>query len=186
MPRQWKCTVCGYVHDGPEPPGNCPRCGADRSEFIPVEEQKLNLLHDIRDSLVLHAVVTHFPGALVPVAVLFFFLSLVTGNPHLEPAAFYLLWVVLAAAPVAIASGIYDWRTRFEGTRALIFYKKIALAAALVLFCVGAVSLRTTYPEPAFGIRAAYGVLLLAMLGCVTLLGHYGGKLAFQWKDRKL
>jgi hypothetical protein len=60
------------------------------------------------------------------------------------------------------------------------------LAAALLLLCAGAVWLHTNFPDPTFGIRVAYGVLLLAMLACVTLLGHYGGKLAFQWKDSKL
>ena len=24
---RWKCLVCGYVHEGEEPPGVCPACG---------------------------------------------------------------------------------------------------------------------------------------------------------------
>ncbi|MFH1090391.1 MAG: ferritin family protein [Pseudomonadota bacterium] len=32
--RQWKCTVCGYIHEGPEPPEVCPVCGAGRYRFI--------------------------------------------------------------------------------------------------------------------------------------------------------
>lgn len=32
--KKWKCTVCGYIHTGPEPPDKCPVCGADRSLFI--------------------------------------------------------------------------------------------------------------------------------------------------------
>jgi rubredoxin/uncharacterized membrane protein len=31
--QRWQCGVCGYVHTGPEPPQNCPVCGADRSQF---------------------------------------------------------------------------------------------------------------------------------------------------------
>ncbi len=31
--RVWVCLVCGYVHHGPEPPDECPVCGADRSDF---------------------------------------------------------------------------------------------------------------------------------------------------------
>jgi len=34
----WRCTVCGYVHNGPEPPEGCPACGADRSAFESVAE----------------------------------------------------------------------------------------------------------------------------------------------------
>jgi rubredoxin len=32
--KQWKCTVCGYIHEGSEPPEKCPVCGADRSKFV--------------------------------------------------------------------------------------------------------------------------------------------------------
>ena len=34
---KWLCTVCGYIHDGPEPPDKCPICGADKSLFEPYE-----------------------------------------------------------------------------------------------------------------------------------------------------
>lgn len=33
--NQWKCVVCGYIHDGPSPPEVCPVCGAPASEFEP-------------------------------------------------------------------------------------------------------------------------------------------------------
>jgi rubredoxin/uncharacterized membrane protein len=36
--RKWECTVCGYIHEGPEPPEECPVCGADRSAFVEVTE----------------------------------------------------------------------------------------------------------------------------------------------------
>ena len=31
----WRCTVCGYVHRGPQPPEWCPVCGAAAAEFEP-------------------------------------------------------------------------------------------------------------------------------------------------------
>jgi len=31
--KKWRCTVCGYVHEGPTPPARCPVCGADKSKF---------------------------------------------------------------------------------------------------------------------------------------------------------
>jgi len=37
--KKWKCTVCGYIHDGDTPPEVCPVCGADSSKFIPVEPE---------------------------------------------------------------------------------------------------------------------------------------------------
>lgn len=38
--KKWKCTVCGYIHTGPEPPDKCPVCGADRSLFVLVESNE--------------------------------------------------------------------------------------------------------------------------------------------------
>ncbi len=36
--KEWKCSVCGYVHKGDEPPETCPVCGADRSKFVLLKE----------------------------------------------------------------------------------------------------------------------------------------------------
>ena len=35
--RRFRCDVCGYVHEGPEPPEICPVCGVGREMFSPVE-----------------------------------------------------------------------------------------------------------------------------------------------------
>ncbi|MBL0713434.1 MAG: hypothetical protein JJV98_07005 [Desulfosarcina sp.] len=37
--RQWRCTVCGYIHTGPEPPLKCPVCGADQTMFEAVVDE---------------------------------------------------------------------------------------------------------------------------------------------------
>ena len=37
--KSWICMVCGYLHEGPEPPEACPVCGA-ASENFELEEQK--------------------------------------------------------------------------------------------------------------------------------------------------
>ena len=42
--RKWRCTVCGYIHLGKEPPEICPVCGAGREAFVddgPAEAEKL-------------------------------------------------------------------------------------------------------------------------------------------------
>ncbi|GHS86604.1 rubrerythrin [Synergistales bacterium] len=38
--KKFVCTICGYVHEGDEPPANCPTCKAPASKF---EEQKAGL-----------------------------------------------------------------------------------------------------------------------------------------------
>ena len=38
MAKKWICTVCGYVHEGPEAPEKCPLCGAPASKFKELDE----------------------------------------------------------------------------------------------------------------------------------------------------
>ena len=39
---KFRCTVCGYVHEGPEAPEFCPVCKAPKDKFVPVEENKMS------------------------------------------------------------------------------------------------------------------------------------------------
>lgn len=184
MPRRWRCTVCGYIHEGDEPPGICPVCGADRSLFVAVAvEAEATLLQDLIANFRLHSVVAHFPCGLLPTCALFLLVSLLIGSPGLEASVFWLLLVVLTVAPVSLASGLYAWQKHFAGRRAGIFMKKIALALVLLLLGLVAALLRFNHP----GLMAAGGWqswLYLAcfggMLGCAVFLGHYGSKLVFQ------
>jgi rubrerythrin len=36
--KKWKCKICGYVFEGPEPPDRCPICGAGKNAFTEVVE----------------------------------------------------------------------------------------------------------------------------------------------------
>lgn len=38
--KKWRCTVCGYIHVGPEPPDECPVCHAPREAFVEVTENE--------------------------------------------------------------------------------------------------------------------------------------------------
>ena len=42
MSKKWMCSVCGYVHEGPEPPERCPQCKQPASKFVEVREDSLN------------------------------------------------------------------------------------------------------------------------------------------------
>jgi len=37
---KWICSVCGYVHEGPEAPEKCPQCGVPATRFNAVEESQ--------------------------------------------------------------------------------------------------------------------------------------------------
>ncbi|MFH1531261.1 MAG: rubredoxin-like domain-containing protein [Pseudomonadota bacterium] len=32
--KKWRCLICGYIHEGPEPPAACPLCGAGPDQFV--------------------------------------------------------------------------------------------------------------------------------------------------------
>lgn len=36
--KKWRCGVCGYVHEGDEPPDTCPVCGAGKDLFEEIVE----------------------------------------------------------------------------------------------------------------------------------------------------
>ena len=42
--KKWRCTVCGHIHEGNEPPENCPNCGSGREKFSELKEGD-NVIH---------------------------------------------------------------------------------------------------------------------------------------------
>ncbi|MBI4360830.1 rubrerythrin family protein [Candidatus Micrarchaeota archaeon] len=34
---KWKCGVCGYIHEGDEPPEQCPVCGSPKEQFSKIQ-----------------------------------------------------------------------------------------------------------------------------------------------------
>ena len=39
MLKKWTCPVCGYVHEGENPPEFCPQCGVPGSKFVEQESK---------------------------------------------------------------------------------------------------------------------------------------------------
>jgi hypothetical protein len=183
MPRRWKCTVCGYIHEGGEPPEFCPVCGADRTLFVPLDEAVPGLLQDLVASFRLHSVAAHFPCGLLPTCAFFVLIVLGLGHSNLEAAAYSLLLVALAITPVSLASGLVAWQKHFQGRRAGIFVKKICLASALLALGLIAAWLRAGDPTLLLTVSwrsGLYLACLAGMVGCTVLLGHFGSKLVFQ------
>ncbi|MGL5261641.1 MAG: rubredoxin-like domain-containing protein, partial [Bacteroides sp.] len=38
--KRFRCTVCGYIHEGDAAPEKCPLCKAPASKFVEVQEQE--------------------------------------------------------------------------------------------------------------------------------------------------
>ena len=41
--KKWRCTVCGYIYEGPEAPEQCPMCKVGKDKFVEVVEQEGDL-----------------------------------------------------------------------------------------------------------------------------------------------
>lgn len=46
--KKWKCMVCGYIHDGDNPPEACPKCGAPAEKFNELSEEQRKLIDHSR------------------------------------------------------------------------------------------------------------------------------------------
>lgn len=42
----WKCSVCGYVHQGSDAPENCPKCGATNDKFNALSDEDAKKIYD--------------------------------------------------------------------------------------------------------------------------------------------
>ena len=51
MKKKFICTVCGYIHEGPEPPERCPVCKVPASKFKELNEDEMEYatVHKIGD-----------------------------------------------------------------------------------------------------------------------------------------
>ena len=53
MKKKWKC-VCGYIHDGEQAPGKCPKCGAPAEKFTLLDDAAAKLVENSRRTNMLH------------------------------------------------------------------------------------------------------------------------------------
>ena len=67
--KKWVCTVCGYVHEGENPPEKCPTCGVDADKFIEqpsgdlawADEHRIGVAKDV-DQEILDGLRANFTG----------------------------------------------------------------------------------------------------------------------------
>lgn len=63
----FKCTVCGYIHEGDNAPEKCPKCGAPAEKFEALDDEKKGLVTKSRFTNDLHM---HLMGLLQEVEAL--------------------------------------------------------------------------------------------------------------------
>ena len=45
MNKLWKCTVCGYIHEGETAPIACPKCGAPQDKFVALGDEDVKKIY---------------------------------------------------------------------------------------------------------------------------------------------
>ena len=68
--KRWRCTVCGYIHTGDQPPEKCPNCGSPREKFVPVAEDfdEIHIHHGQKLSYGTEVEINQFFGDLPAIA----------------------------------------------------------------------------------------------------------------------
>lgn len=199
--KKWECTLCGYIHEGEQPPNSCPVCGAGPEYFKEVVEKEAKTLTEkvlepqgeeagtsAQPSLFrrlvmkhhLHPIAVHTPNGVLPLALVFLAIGVVLGLAGFEQAAFYSLVFVLLNMPFVIATGYVAWQERYKGARTKLFGVKIGATIVVCATVLALVIWRLLEPGVATSAgRWTYLLICLVSVAAAGLAGHMGGKLVF-------
>lgn len=210
--RKWKCRVCGYIHEGDEPPEKCPVCGADKSQFIEITEAETDAAgkpeaaepaqpetsqqSDNRDSSLspylqtavdlitrhhVHPISVHIPNGVIPVAVLFFFMDVLSGAGTVFRAGALNLIVVFLAMPAVLFTGWAEWRKKYNMARTPYFMIKVACGIVVAVLSLVLAAWAMFNPDVLVsGKKWLFLLLNLILLGAAGIAGFIGGKLVFR------
>jgi hypothetical protein len=156
---------------------------AEREPVSPFKDSRYRYLFEMMTKYHGHPVSVHIPNGLLPVTILFIFLSALFSIKGMTTAATYNLGVVALSMPLVLFFGWVDWQNRFNGAITNVFIIKIACGiivtvTAWFLFIwllVNPAVVTTAQPS-----RVAFFMINLIMLGAAITAGWYGGKLVFR------
>ncbi|HBN26199.1 MAG TPA: rubredoxin [Desulfobacteraceae bacterium] len=201
--KKWECTVCGYIHEGNEPPDKCPVCGAGKEKFVevtegagrtettgnavkkktplPAPETALQQINHMMIKHHVHPISVHFPNGVLPVAVIFLALAVVFNLSTLSDAAFYNLVMVLLSMPLVMYSGFKEWKKKYQGNLTRLFLTKIICATIVLITLIILVLWRIVNADVSHTeSKWIYFLIHLVMLAAAGGAGYIGGKLVFK------
>lgn len=133
--KKWRCTVCGYIHEGEEPPEICPVCGADRSKFVEIVDEENDEKKSKIDPLEpeTEAIVSDAPGTTLEPLSKYDRLYQLTVKHHIHPISVHIPNGVL---PVSVFFILLAVIFKFTGLSQAAFYNLICVVFAMpvVLF----------------------------------------------------
>lgn len=204
--KEWRCTVCGYIHEGSEPPRTCPICGADKSKFVLVEPDRTEApqtrspvpekdvspkpypFADIAARAIIvtrlhgHPIAVHIPNGVLPLSVLLTILAFMFRSDAIATAAKINMWFICLSMPIVLTTGLIDWFNRYEGRMTQIFSVKM-VCGAIVTFLTAFLSVWWIFSPEVYlaGVGKGGFFLLLNLLNltAAAVAGFYGGKLVF-------
>ena len=208
--KKWQCTVCGYIHEGDEPPETCPVCGADKSQFVEINET----VEDTESKETPAAEKTIQPNpeptmeAPAPSPFSYEGATSLMIKHHLHPITVHFPNGVI---PVAVAFIFLAAIFEFAGLSNASFYNmlfvvltlpvvlftgynewknkyqgaitsifKIKIISALIVTATAVVIVLWHIVAPESHTRPLFLVLRLIMLAATGIAGHLGGKLVFK------
>ncbi|MGE4560657.1 MAG: rubredoxin-like domain-containing protein [Desulfobulbus sp.] len=200
--KKWECTVCGYIHEGDEPPDECPICSADKSMFVEIIETEqqtqeqsipeemaqpaqstveptfLAKAHAFASEQILrhhlHPIAVHTPNGVLPMALIFLLITVLLGLPLFETAAFYSFIFVLLTMPAVVFTGYEVWQKRYHGALTSTF--KIKIGASIVTVCLLCVLIlwRAVQPEILTTVSTGRWIYVLLSICLVGAVGFAG------------
>ncbi len=179
----------GFVWDEPLVSGTAtspqiPALSAPESQANPLDLKWPTLWERIQEKDIhIHSIFIHFTNSLFPVAILFMFLFLLSGNLSFNQTYFYIMLLATLSTPVAYLTGIVEWRKRFKGVMIPIFAAKIKYGPAV--FIIGGVATLWHYISPGILERgdiltAIYVLLNVSILLPLIYLGHLGAIIVYE------
>ncbi len=211
--KRWRCTVCGYIHTGEEPPDVCPVCKAPKTKFVEIDANGEVITPDTgtaeqpsggspppgppstqSDTFAgfvlrhhIHPILVHAPNGLIPVIAFFLFLGIIFKIHSVTQAAIYNLVVLLVVMPAVMVTGYLEWKKRYGGAKTALFLAKIScslIVFSTILILAGWRFINPDVAAPTSATRWIYLLISLVMLAAAGIAGFLGGKLVFGSREK--
>ncbi|WP_152972127.1 rubredoxin-like domain-containing protein [Desulfatitalea tepidiphila] len=156
--------------------------GRDPSSFIPERFRDISLkLTELHG----HPIAVHIPNGVLPISVMFVFLSLLFGSEALATAAKVNIIMVALTMPIVIVTGMIDWINTFKGRMTEVFRIKMICAGVVtflsIILAIWWLVDPDLYAQGLFN-NFFFFLLHLVDLAAGAIAGWYGGKLVFRTK----